>query len=812
MDHHRLQRVEFPGAVVSGFQVGMTATAGRCEQKRENADVQAKWSYSDSLESALPPGCGNPETVLLRNFLRTYLPGEALSYADSQVTMTTFMREPARYISDERLLGKILGLEQYRITQLWRDVRALKARNVVTFNDWNVVASATRRAVSDATRTLLDEALGCASRSRPGPQVSDEHRELAEERLRYHTVYNASWSFVESGHASAPMGMIVVDTECVGEPPRMWEEREVDFTPSPGEADAVVPGTDGGLELLVLISEWGWPLYSFMEETFAAIVRREVVRAWNILKRGIDNRRANGGTSPRRLYSLLGTPGIGKTAAVGLLFLHQLLHCSPDTIGAVLYVVREHGYVFFKLGSRAGTAKDYRNVCDALAVVNELADEGVQGCAIYDCWSKLEDMTNLPIGTWDVVVFNAPDVEIFYKIEEQTIVNYILFNGYNMRELMALHAWDLHKRGSGFFPILCSSDLSVLEAHAETVGPVPRYLRDEDSYNYACSSINQRIQCFPDDQRDFLINTLLYRVKWLPRAHVYYLLKIVRVKHGVCEHFVMGPCSSAVEIELRRVLLKDCYYLRRLMWRMVWCPETCVKLFEMFGVCMLLYRDVSKLIVKKLTCLPRACGCPRDDAARRVTQVYQFPTERRIISCGVHDKPNATQMSVETDVLYIPDLLSFPLFSAFYFTRDSSANSTAAGCRRKRDGDSQQLGSLVLVGVLATSREGGATPACAVVQFTERMAECFDDWNVVRGGLRWVVVYFQHHSRAAMVSRQECVVSEGAMSEEDCENVRRLWDEAEQQQVRLDEEIIDALLAHCGRRAPLGLHDALRVR
>ncbi|KAH8609393.1 putative Retrotransposon hot spot protein [Trypanosoma vivax] len=233
----------------------MTATVGRCEQKRENADVQAKWSYSDSLESALPPGCGNPETVLLRNFLRTYLPGEALSYADSQVTMTTFMREPARYISDERLLGKILGLEQYRISQLWRDVRALKARNVVTFNNWNVVASATRRAVSDATRTLLDEALRCASRSRPAPQVSDEHRELAEERSRYRSIYNASWSFVESGHASAPMGMIVVDTECVGEPPRMWEEREVDVTPSPGEADPVVSGTDDGLESLVLISK-----------------------------------------------------------------------------------------------------------------------------------------------------------------------------------------------------------------------------------------------------------------------------------------------------------------------------------------------------------------------------------------------------------------------------------------------------------------------------------------------------------------------------------------------------------------------------
>ncbi|KAH8615420.1 putative Retrotransposon hot spot protein [Trypanosoma vivax] len=118
-----------------------------------------------------------------------------------------------------------------------------------------MVASATRRAVSDATRALLDEALRCTSRSRSASRVSDEHRELAEERSRYRSVYNASWSFVESGHASAPMGMIVVDTECVGEPPRMWEEREVDVTPFTGEADAVVPETDDGLELLLLISE-----------------------------------------------------------------------------------------------------------------------------------------------------------------------------------------------------------------------------------------------------------------------------------------------------------------------------------------------------------------------------------------------------------------------------------------------------------------------------------------------------------------------------------------------------------------------------
>ncbi|KAH8615154.1 hypothetical protein ERJ75_000613700 [Trypanosoma vivax] len=311
------------------------------------------------------------------------------------------------------------------------------------------------------------------------------------------------------------------------------------------------------------------------------------------------------------------------------------------------------------------------------------------------------------------------------------------------------------------------------------------------------TSIFPRIKCCSYDLRELLIDTLLYRAKWLPRVHVFYPLKIVQVKHGACEHFATGPCSSAVEIEMRRVLLKDCYHLRRLMWRLVWCPETCVKLFEMFGVCMLLYRNVSKLIVKKLTRLPRACGCPRDDAVRRGTRLSKFPTEYRIISCGVHDKPNATQMSVKTDVLYIPDLLSFPLFSAFYFTMGSSANSTAAGCKRKRGRNAKRSGSLVLVGVLATSREGGATAASAVVQFTEQMAECFDDWDVVRGGLRWVMVYFQHHSSAAMVNRQECVVTEGAMSEEDCENVRRLWDEAEQQQVRLDEEIVDALLVHC---------------
>ncbi|KAH8615220.1 putative Retrotransposon hot spot protein [Trypanosoma vivax] len=126
---------------------------------------------------------------------------------------------------------------------------------------------------------------------------------------------------------------------------------------------------------------------------------------------------------------------------MGPFLLYQLLHCSPDTIGAVLYVVGNCGYVFFKLGSRAGTVKKYHYVCDALAVVNELSDEGVQGCAIYDS-SKLENVTNLPIGTWDVVVFNAPDEEVFYKIEEQTIVSYILLNGYNRRELMAAHVWN----------------------------------------------------------------------------------------------------------------------------------------------------------------------------------------------------------------------------------------------------------------------------------------------------------------------------------------------------------------------------------
>ncbi|CCD20081.1 hypothetical protein, conserved in T. vivax, (fragment), partial [Trypanosoma vivax Y486] len=337
------------------------------------------------------------------------------------------------------------------------------------------------------------------------------------------------------------------------------------------------------------------------------------------------------------------------------------------------------------------------------------------------------------------------------------------------------------KHRSSFFSTRGTSDWSVIESRAGTVGPVPRYLYDGNSYKNMRTSIFPRINCRSYDLRELLIDTLLYRAKWLPHARVFYPLKIVQVKHGACEHFATGPCSFAVEIEMRRVLLGDQRLRGQLMWRLVWCPETCVKLFEMFGVCMLLYRDVSKLIVKKLTRLPRACCCPRDDAARRGTRLSKFPEKYEVISCGVHDKPNATQMSVKTDVLYIPDLLSFPLFSAFYFTMGSSANSTAASCKRKGGRSAKRSGSLVLVGVLATARGVGGTAASAVVQFTEQMAECFDDWDVVRGGFRWVVVYFQHHSSAAMVSRQACVVSEGAMSEEDCENVRRLWDEAEQQ-------------------------------
>ncbi|KAH8615167.1 putative retrotransposon hot spot protein 4 (RHS4) [Trypanosoma vivax] len=71
----------------------------------------------------------------------------------------------------------------------------------------------------------------------------------------FESVFEATWSYVESGVADKPLGMRVAS----GRPKSVWSFAEVSKTPLQLPTENVDEERDDGLELLVLTSKKGWP-------------------------------------------------------------------------------------------------------------------------------------------------------------------------------------------------------------------------------------------------------------------------------------------------------------------------------------------------------------------------------------------------------------------------------------------------------------------------------------------------------------------------------------------------------------------------
>ncbi|KAG8339159.1 putative Retrotransposon hot spot protein [Trypanosoma vivax] len=149
----------------------------------------------------------------------------------------------------------------------------------------------------------------------------------------HESVFNATWSYLETNCADHPLGMKISS----GTPPQMWTKDTLDEQPYIFFSEDICDLYSGGTVLLVLTSKMGWPYTKFDEledrnehlgggEFYRDVfVRRGIVRVSTIVMNDVGKWLSGEQRQPTP-FILAGTPGMGRTAALGPYLLHQLVH------------------------------------------------------------------------------------------------------------------------------------------------------------------------------------------------------------------------------------------------------------------------------------------------------------------------------------------------------------------------------------------------------------------------------------------------------------------------------------------------------
>ncbi|PWU92459.1 putative retrotransposon hot spot (RHS) protein [Trypanosoma cruzi] len=299
----------------------------------------------------------------------------------------------------------------------------------------------------------------------------------------YESVYNARWHHVVEVPGGNGMGMEVRE----GKPPQPWTYRAVGYTLE--KDDGVQQSGAPRPRMMVLTSDKGWP-YSWEEDEFIrdCHVNCEVERVWQIVElylikwlstRGEDN------LTPGRLL-LIGTPGIGKSMNAGSYLLYQLLHYDAEKLPVVVYVIGNDAFLFEKITK---TVTKYMGGASIENVLASLSIRGVNAYIIYDVVKGCRKPYPLPNSRgWGMIVVTSPNEDNFGAWEKYKSPKRIIMNCPEKDDVKSMCVWM--KRNE---PSEQAGYWRNINGRMEGVGPILRYIFDENKYNGRIQSCEDTI-------------------------------------------------------------------------------------------------------------------------------------------------------------------------------------------------------------------------------------------------------------------------------------------------------------------------------
>ncbi|KAH8615902.1 putative retrotransposon hot spot protein 4 (RHS4) [Trypanosoma vivax] len=840
-DERPLQRARLESDVAVPEQSAVAQTA--------RLPVAPSWTLDTNVEVVLLRGAAPPADMKLSAFLssigRRIVPTE-------DVSMRFFLRRPHQYIPDEEQRNAVLNEVECLPYELFYKVAPFLGRKAIsTLRQWAESGRGVRPSPSDNIRddiwnvgiARLNAAVDSIKRDMPNEaalvqQVSLEERvetivkEIQKLRTQtsttsvnvipgaFESVLNARWSHVLSGQVGMPLGMRVVD----GPPEYVWPDAEVDTTQVLEPMEDVDEERGGGLELLVLTSAMGWPYTEFIHSSERDVfVRREVVRVWHVVRSQLARWPYDDSTFTPKPYVLVGTPGIGKSFGCGSYLLYELLHYDAVKVPTVAYFVRGSAYIFHKTGAMAGRVVLYEEAKSAVSAMRHMANErqemlvrrkeaeGVKDAArkckakcgfiIFDVGTLYLPDDSLPTSEWGCVVLSSPSEKNFKSWMDSKGALRFYINCYTTREMKAFFAWQERCRcvtAEHYQASLAEIERQwrVVEKRIYKVGLLPRYVFDYEKYALRCKAISVALFNINDVDMARYMRILLSKIQWTEDSSTDEIIKLVRAASDPVEDCQNFPASEVIGAKLK-TLVVNYFFRRSYLAKALEMPGVGADVLEKFGSCAFMYESVVDKVVEKMKCLPSAlCSHMRDSVLSRLRAAARYAQYYQVIAFKIGDQRRGVSLEardLRTGVLYIPDLVNFPVLDAFYFVDAPPQDAAAVG----RAGARGACASWTIVCLQTTKKNNHDTTTGAVVGLMSRMREWIRDWDVVKEQLLWEMIYVQHRDAEAMSRRQVCAMAAGEVTEEH-RDAHVFWNRVEQYQVQMDNNLLAAVMVAAG--------------
>ncbi|KAH8620301.1 putative retrotransposon hot spot protein 4 (RHS4) [Trypanosoma vivax] len=483
-----------------------------------------------------------------------------------------------------------------------------------------------------------------------------------------------------------------------GLPENVWPDAEVNKTPAPWPTENDNEARGEALELLVLTSDKGWPYTGFRPCSERDVfVRREVLRVWHVVRRELARWPDDDSTFDPQPYVLVGTSGIGKSFCCASYLLHELLLYNAAKVPTVAYFVRGSVYIFHKTGAMAERVVLYRKADDALTVMWHMANErrkalikrkeseGVKyaarkcrakcGFIIFDAGDKHRPEQDLSTSEWGCVVLSAPNKSYYEGWMDRIGALPIYINCYTTREMRAFFArqqWCRCKTSERYQVrgTEIEQRWSVVERRIEEVGPQLRYVFDDKGYHRVCNDISVALSYFCASDMARYTSIILCKIQWTEYRRTDEIIKLVRVANGPVNDCLFFPISEAIGAKLKTLVVN--YFLRRSYLVMAFeMPGLAPEVLWEFGLCAFMSESAVNKMVKKMKCLPSASPCPaRESVLKRLKAAARHAQYHQVVALKIGGWQRGVSLEGEVlrkGVLYVPDLVNFPVLDAFYF-------------------------------------------------------------------------------------------------------------------------------------------------
>ncbi|RNE96267.1 retrotransposon hot spot (RHS) protein [Trypanosoma rangeli] len=542
----------------------------------------------------------------------------------------------------------------------------------------------------------------------------------------YEDVCHARWGHVmEVSDGRGGMRMEVRE----GRPPQPWEYKVEGATVlmDDGAAQFRPPR----LSLVVLTSE-KWPYALRRACGFDCYVYSEVERVWQIVEGDLAGLFGTHGgansASVRRV--LIGTPGIGKSAAACSYLLYQLLHYDAEQLHAVAYFIGERAFLFDKTTKTVFSLSTIR--LRRWRVYLEVSMQ-MRGYIICDVMGRRKVLpTKMPPTGWGMLAVSSPNETRYRDWEEDMGARRIIMNGPDERDVMAMCAWRM--RGE---PAEEQAEYrNTVQKRMARLGPVQRYAFTRCGNGFSASFHGNMEQI-----TTWAVNLYVGLDKmdlWSCSVPTEDYSKMVRVVTGRgTECFQNAPGSASLSADVLVCVAKVMRTHPGIMTVLMPHSALLPSAVEGYAIGVFMYGDFVRRIRDKLSelrpltpaggCGPRPCLlqmnpplCPTDAVALPPKVLYPG------------------KIDVRRRVLYVPGVEDFPLLDAFFFVESP---------RR------------TMVGLQTAPAKARQITTNTVKQLNDHMAEFFNGWDKFARSLSWEIVYVQRGGKETIQAWQGCGAS-----------------------------------------------------